>query len=54
MLCTGQFHGGSGRQTFCLGLKIERDKGADWCSEDWEPRGTETMVASMAADLEAA
>lgn len=57
MLWTGPFHGAIGGETFCLGLKIERDKGADrlgWRSEDWESRGTETMVASMEADLEAA
>lgn len=54
MLWTGQLHDGSGGETFWPGVRIERDKRADWCSEDWESEATETMATSMASDLEAA
>jgi len=54
MLWTGQLHDGSGGETFWLGVRIERDNCADWYSEDREFWATETMVTSMASDLEAA
>lgn len=55
MLWMGLFYGVIGGEMFCLGLKIERDKGVDrfgWCFEDWEFRGMEIMVVLMEVDLE--